>query len=119
MAAKRNDFGIVLVIDPVQQSAGLTLGYGLECLLPEAALTAVLSRLQHPLRKMDFAKAIQLCARQLKKALRARGRAEPAELHQPPTPGSDLAELGLQTLRHNHTYHQNHNPQRHLVPDAR
>lgn len=103
-AAKRNDFGMVLVIDPLRQSAGLTLGYALEPILSEAAVVSVLDRVKSPLRRSDFAKAIQRTVKHLKKALRAQAKVESRDRHLPPPPTTDISELGLQTLRHNHRH---------------
>lgn len=107
--AKRNDFGMVLVIDPLRQSAGLTIGYALESVLPEAALAAVLTRLRHRLARANFAGAIETGISQLKKTLSARATSMPRSMPESPPPTGDLSLLGLQTLR------RNHRP----IPDAR
>lgn len=120
LAAKRNDFGILLVIDPARQSAGFTVGYALEPILSESVLADILFRLGGTLRKLDFAKAIHLAIKHLGKALRARAKPEAAERHQPPAPtGTEPADLGLQTLRRNHQPPARSGPLRPQAPHAR
>ncbi|HYF35631.1 MAG TPA: TPM domain-containing protein, partial [Prosthecobacter sp.] len=102
LTVKRNDFGVVLVIDPLRQSAGLTIGYALEHVLPEAALLAILSRMRPALAKSNVTAAIDKSIRHLKKALRAKATAVPREQPIEAPPSGDLAVLGLETLRRDH-----------------
>ena len=44
--ARRNDFGLVLIIDTLRQEASFAVGYALEKALPEQALTGILKKLR-------------------------------------------------------------------------
>jgi uncharacterized membrane protein YgcG len=105
LSAKRNDFGIVLVIDPLRHSASWTVGYALEAVLPEAALTAILKSLRGRLGRANLAGAIEKGVRRLKKTLRAAATRQPVELPTAP-PTGDLSLLGLEALRHQHRPHR-------------
>jgi uncharacterized membrane protein YgcG len=102
MAVKRNDFGVVLVIDPLRQSAGLTVGYALERILPEAVLGRVLGRLRPALAKSNAAAAIERSVHYLRRELRTQATAMPREMPEMAPPSGDLAVLGLETLRRAH-----------------
>lgn len=97
--SRRNDFGIVLIMDPVRQQASFTLGYGLESILKETFLTQILKKLQPLLRKGSFASAIETAVTLIEKELRSAARREPRQLDQPPSIIGDASDLGLHTLR--------------------
>jgi len=97
--SRRNDFGIVLVVDPLRQSACFTVGYALEQMLPESMLGGILERLRQPLKREEFSAVIETALRRIEKALRARASAEPRTSEQPPTIVGDASDLGLQSLR--------------------
>jgi uncharacterized membrane protein YgcG len=97
--SRRNDFGIVLMIDPVRQQACLTLGYGLEAVLKETALTHILKKLQPLLSKGSFASAIESAVLLIDKGLQSAARREPRQLDQAPSAIGDASDLGLHSLR--------------------
>lgn len=97
--SRRNDFGIVLIMDPVRQQASFTLGYGLESILKETFLTQILKKLQPLLRKGSFASAIETAITLIDKELQSAARREPRQLDRPPSVISDASDLGLNTLR--------------------
>jgi hypothetical protein len=97
--SRRNDFGIVLIMDPVRQQASFTLGYGLESILKETFLTQILKKLQPLLRQGSFASAIETAVTLIEKELRSAARREPRQLDQPPSIIGDASDLGLHTLR--------------------
>jgi uncharacterized membrane protein YgcG len=108
LGSKRNDFGLVLVIDPLRHSASLTIGYALEPVLTEAALARILSGIRRPLTRANIAGAVDQCVRHLSASLRSRARRQPLEIPAAP-PTGDLSLLGLETLRHQHRPHR-HEP---------
>jgi hypothetical protein len=97
--SRRNDFAIVLLIDPLRQQAGFTLGYALEKILPEQVLQTILKKLNRPLRRGAFSQAIELACTLIDKALRAAARLEPRPPETAPTVVGDASDLGLQSLR--------------------
>lgn len=99
--AKRNDYGIALVIDVHHQSASLTLGYALEGLIPEAALKQILNDLRRPLARRRYGLAIERAVAHFTQRLRQAGtRTLPAA--PPGSNGPDLEEMGLRPLRTSH-----------------
>ncbi|MCX6856224.1 MAG: TPM domain-containing protein [Verrucomicrobia bacterium] len=97
--SRRNDFGIVLMIDPVRQQACFTLGYALESVLVEKTLTTLLKKLQGPLSKGAFATAIESAVSLIDQELLTAARSEPRQLEQAPSSIGDASDLGLHTLR--------------------
>ncbi len=72
---KRNDFGSVLVIDPVSKTMGLTLGYAIEECLPAAKVTALLSAAGAHLSRQSFATAVLEMIEDIAKSLRKLAKA--------------------------------------------
>jgi uncharacterized membrane protein YgcG len=97
--SRRNDFAIVLLIDPLRQQAGFTLGYALEKVLPEPMLQAILKKLSRPLHRGAFGQAIELASAMIDKALRSAASLEPRQPERPPAIVGDASDLGLQSLR--------------------
>ncbi|HBJ82857.1 MAG TPA: hypothetical protein DDZ88_03075 [Verrucomicrobiales bacterium] len=68
---KRNDFGVVLVIDPHMRAASITLGYSIEACFSKPDLAKILREMAAHLTAGRFGKAIETaclgCARQLRK----------------------------------------------------
>lgn len=97
--SRRNDFGLLIIIDTLRQEVCLTTGYALESVLPEAKLTAILKTLRRQLIKGDVASAIEGAVRQIEATLRSAARSEPRHIEKPPAVVGDASDLGLHTLR--------------------
>ncbi len=115
--AKRNDYGIICIIDPVVGTVSLSLGYGLEMALSGLALEGVLMKMKPFLKKTDYAGAIEAAVKQcgqllLKHATSTPLRPETSEA------GSNPEDLGFQPLRARHTttHLANSNPPTGFLP---
>ncbi len=97
--SRRNDFAIVLLIDPLRQQAGFTVGYALENVLTEPVLQAILKKLNRPLQRGAFGQAVEQCSKLVEKALRSSASREPRQPERPPAVVGDASDLGLQSLR--------------------
>lgn len=97
--SRRNDFGIVIVLDPLHQQAGATVGYALEPVLTPSLLSAILEKMRAPLQKSDFAGALEMAVRQVDGVLRKAGSRQPHTHQQPPPTVADASDLGFQSLR--------------------
>ncbi len=97
--SRRNDFAIVLLIDPLRQQAGFTVGYALEQALPERVLLSILNKLNRSLHQGAFGTAIERASHLVDKALRTAGKREPRRPESAPTVVGDASDLGLQSLR--------------------
>lgn len=68
---KRNDFGIVLVVDPAAQTASITLGYAIEKYFSASVINRILQTIGSHLNKSSFGTAItnacSHCGEQLRK----------------------------------------------------
>lgn len=94
---KRNDFGIVLVVDPSAKAISISLGYAVEACFSERTLSKILHASGTHLTAGRFGKAIetvcQSCARHLKK------HAKSSQW----TPDPNLSQgMGLEPLRGGH-----------------
>ncbi|MBL9179433.1 MAG: TPM domain-containing protein [Verrucomicrobiaceae bacterium] len=98
---RRNDFGIILVVDPAMRTVCLTLGYAIEKWIPPKTIQQILQATGKHLAHGAFGTAIEqaclLCATSLKKNAR-KVDWEPA---QPGLP-SGSPDMGLTLLRGNH-----------------
>lgn len=100
--AKRNDFGIVIVIDPAQGAAGISMGYCLEPILGGGFLEATLSRASAHLGRSEHGAALELIIPRIAAKLRSAGKPRPASMEKwSPTHGA--ADMGLSPLRQAHT----------------
>ena len=72
---RRNDFGIVLVVDPVAQTAGLTLGYAIEGYFGGGVVDRILQTTGSHLKQGAYGAAIEnacvRCGEQLRKYARS------------------------------------------------
>ncbi len=102
--AKRNDFGVVCVIDPVAGTHGLALGYALERLLPVASIENLLAEMTAPLRTGQWAAAAKLVITDLSAQLRALGKVSRrrVEAEPPPARGGSPSDYGFAPLRLGH-----------------
>ena len=98
--SRRNDFGIVLVVDPAAQTASMTLGYAIEALFAEHVTSRILSTTGSHLSKGAYGMASEDACNRCADALRKKAR---AKLWQPDIPVSGvMTDMGLQTLRGGH-----------------
>lgn len=96
---RRNDFAIVMLVDPLREQAAITLGYALERILPEPTLLDILKKLRRPLQRGQVAEAIEAACRQVDQVLRKPGRREHRQPDHLPANVGDASDLGLQSLR--------------------
>ncbi len=102
--AKRNEFGIVCVIDPVAGTHGLALGYALEPLLPAGRLENLLAEMTTPLRAAQWAEAARMAVGALSSHLSALGKRSRrrVEADPPPARGGSPSDYGFSPLRQGH-----------------
>lgn len=95
---KRNDFGLVIVIDPSAASAGVTLGYALESFLPDGFLRTALAAVSGQFAQCAYGAALEQIVARIAKRLRGEGKAQPsqADAWSPPLEGRNM---GLAPLR--------------------
>ena len=72
--AKRNEFGIVLVIDPAAGMACFTLGYAIEALTAKLEINDILSRLRPFLLRSHYCDAVLKAIGDLDRQLRSIGQ---------------------------------------------
>lgn len=94
---KRNDFGIVLVVDPSAKAVSISLGYAVEACFSERTLSKILNESGIHLSAGRFGKAIETvclsCARHLKRLAKSSQW----------TPDHNLGQgMGLEPLRGGH-----------------
>lgn len=96
--AKRNDYGIALVIDSSRQMASLMLGYALEPHFKEAEMKQVLMSMQKLLTRRRYGLAVEQVVERMAKSLRLVGKRGA-----PDSSGAfDSNGLGLHPLRAAH-----------------
>lgn len=98
---RRNDFGLLLVIDPTTRQFSLTAGYALEGLFRHDRVIKLLKAAGKDLAKGAFAAAIARVCDECSRLLRKAGRRTtwtPAEQ----TGAENLGHLGLEPLRGGH-----------------
>ena len=74
--SKRNEFGVILVIDPAAGSAGFTLGYAIEALVPKVDVAKTLSKMRRHLAASDYGRAVSVALHDLGARLKKLGRPE-------------------------------------------
>lgn len=74
--SKRNEFGIILVIDPAAGSAGFTLGYAIEALTPKLNVAQTLSKMRRHLAASDYGRAVATAVDDLGSQLKKLGRTQ-------------------------------------------
>ena len=98
--AKRNDYGVALVIDTQHQSVSLTHGYALEKHVRNADSMHILNQLGSLLDRHRYGLAVEQAVKLFgKKLMEAGTRTLP---HIPAGTVADLGEMGLQPLRASH-----------------
>lgn len=98
---RRNDFGIVLVIDPAAHMASLTLGYAIEKWFGEGLTTRLLQTAGTHLSQGAFGPAIQATCGRCAEVLRHHAQGTAWKPDASTTAGGAL-DMGLQPLRGGH-----------------
>lgn len=96
--AKRNEFGMVLVIDPAAGAACFSLGYAIEALGDKTGIAAVLVRMKKLLANSQYGDAVERAIRELDHCLRSTGKAQKRDSRNL-TVHEVSADLGLSPLR--------------------
>lgn len=98
--AKRNDFGVIVVIDYTSTECAISLGYALEHLIPTATLQRTADLLAGKLRRCQLGLGLGEAISQLSQVLRGAGRPETRKPihHQSGT----IHGMGLRSLRSEH-----------------
>ncbi|HRH95167.1 MAG TPA: hypothetical protein PLB55_04500 [Prosthecobacter sp.] len=99
--SRRNDFGVVLVVDPAEQTASITLGYAIERCFDGGMVTRMLQTAGAHLKKGALGKAIGIVCNRCGDTLRKHAR------HMTWQPDVSTVEgvpsnMGLQPLRGGH-----------------
>lgn len=99
--SRRNDFGIVLVVDPSAKTACVTLGYSIEHCFTPRIINRMMQTVGGHLRKGAFGMAMEACCICVGKVLRKHAR---HMKWQPDSPVSadSISDIGLQPLRGGH-----------------
>lgn len=99
--SRRNDFGIVLVIDPSAKTACFTLGYAVERCFKQRTLSRMLQTLGGHLRKGAYGMAIEDACQSAGAVLRKHARSKQWQPESLPAADS-VSGIGLQPLRSGH-----------------
>lgn len=78
--SKRNEFGIVLAIDPSASTAAFSLGYALESVESSLQLPTLLNSISSKLKRGDFGRAVEISIRTVDKRLRSAGTSRQKEV---------------------------------------
>ncbi len=99
--SRRNDFGMVLVVDPSAQTASITLGYAMENFFSPKNITRMMQTIGSHLRKGAFGMAIESSCIRAGEVLRKHAR---YMQWQPDAavPADSVSDIGLQPLRGGH-----------------
>ncbi|MDI1314246.1 TPM domain-containing protein [Prosthecobacter sp.] len=95
---RRNDFGIVLVVDPSAQTAAITLGYAIEHCFTPKTITQMMQTIGSHLRKGAFGMAIGGSCIRASEVLRKHARYMPWQ-PEASVMAESSADIGLQPLR--------------------
>lgn len=99
--SKRNDFGMVLVIDPTAHTACVTLGYAIENCFSPGIISRMMQAAGSHLRKGAFGAAIETTCVRAGEVLRKHAR-HMQWRPEAATVGDSLSDIGLQPLRGGH-----------------
>jgi uncharacterized membrane protein YgcG len=99
--SRRNDFGIVLVVDPAAQTACLTLGYAIETCFSPKIITRMMQTVGSHLRKGAFGLAIEASCIRAGEVLRKHARYMQWQ-PEAAVVADGLSDIGLQPLRGGH-----------------
>ena len=73
--SKRNEFGVVIVIDPAAGTSCLSLGYAIEALADRIGVDAILNRMRISLTRSHYGDAVETAIASLDRRLRSIGQA--------------------------------------------
>ncbi len=96
--SRRNDFGLVMVVDPSAKAVGITLGYALERFFEGRPMRELLRRVGGHLQAGTFGLAIEDACRFCDNVLRKHGHSANWQ----PEASTLAPDLGLQPLREGH-----------------
>jgi len=102
--AKRNDFGIVGVIDPVARRHGIALGYALESIFQTNQVETLLAAMVPALSANQWAAAAQFAITECSSQLRQAGKCSVrrVETAPPPSGSGSPSDYGFSPLRSGH-----------------
>lgn len=98
--SRRNDFGIVLVVDPSSLSASLTLGYAVEACFGKGRAQQILQTVGKLLAAGAYGQAIETACSSCADVLRKHAKIAPWSPASPS--GGSQPDMGLQPLRGGH-----------------
>lgn len=98
---RRNDFGIVLVVDPSARTASLITGYAIEGLFGDPLTTNILQKVAKLFSRGSFGPAIEAVCQRCSRVLKKHARKTPWQPESSAAPGI-TANMGLQPLRGGH-----------------
>jgi len=99
--SRRNDFGIVVVVDPSAKTACITLGYAIENCFSPKIINRMMQTVGGHLRKGAFGVAMEACCSRVSEVLRKHARHMPWQPDSPAIADS-ISDIGLQPLRGGH-----------------
>ena len=99
--SRRNDFGIVLVVDPVAKTACMTLGYAIESCFSRNVIAQMMQTIGSHLRKGAFGMAIEDACLRATAVLRKHARCKQWQ-PEAATMADAAPDIGLQPLRGGH-----------------
>jgi uncharacterized membrane protein YgcG len=103
--AKRNEFGLVYVVDPAAGSHGLVIGYGLEAVLPARQTARLLGSLAPSLKAGRWARAVELLVGGFSSKLRKHANRSRRNVESAPPPRTGSAgDYGFEPLRKGHRH---------------
>ena len=97
--AKRNEFGIVLVIDPAAGAACFSLGYAIEGLGERTRVEAILRGMKRFLANSQYGDAVERGIAELDRCLRLIGKAQKKRAGRDYNAHAVSSDLGLSPLR--------------------
>lgn len=95
---KRNDFGVVMVVDPVSKNLAVTLGYAIEGYFDSKTLTSLLQAVGEKLRSQQYGPAIELAIQRVSQVLRGHARPKPWS----PEVSHQASTIAVEPLRGGH-----------------
>lgn len=101
LVSKRNDYGIVLAVDPSTQTVALSFGYAIEAYFDAKATQSLLTEVGARLAMGAFGQAIEIACRRSANILRRRARSV-QWMPEKSLDGSVTPHMGLAPLRGGH-----------------